>query len=463
MRTRGVVQQGNTPAAAVRAVARASALALLVLLFPGPASGEPYELRYHVVRSFSTLVYRPAGGDRLLDWDVNSPDGIAWDGNGIWVSGCDTMTLLKLDPNTGGEIERWRLPMEDMTDHLAWDGRYLWGNIHSMPGDPPPYDGRLVQIDVEGRKIVHTVEVPFRDAASMTPMGMGWDGRYLWTQDPRTDDIYRIDPETGEGRDAPIFGTPTFNGEHVEACGLSWDGYSCLWISDLAHGAYFQVTPDTGEMISYLAPPDNPDPDRYGSFRPPGVKKLFTGMTTDGRRVWIVDEIEGNPLLYQIDVDFPHAGPCAHPVEDGEACVPEGQPFCFEGSVCYGGICTSRCDVEGQGCAKDQACGAESGEPVCVPALPDGDPCVPGAFPPCRDGAFCAGEAGEAVCAARCNTDDDCTVGLLCGAVAEEPVCIQEPAGGCSCRYVAHRGTLGWLVVVLVLGFAARFLHPAKR
>ena len=47
----------------------------------------------------------------------------------------------------------------------------------------------------------------------------------------------------------------------------------------------------------------NPDPTKYGKFRPDHVKQLFTGMTTDGERVWIVDEMEGNPLVYEIYED----------------------------------------------------------------------------------------------------------------------------------------------------------------
>ena len=128
----------------------------------------------------------------------------------------------------------------------------------------------------------------------------------------------------------------TIDGEPIYPCGLSWDEHSCMWISDLNKGLFIQVDPTTGEAISYLDPPDNPDPAKYGAFRPSYVTKLFTGMTTDGRRVWAVDEVEGNPLVYEVAVDFPTTGPCAHPVETGEFCVPEGEPFCGRDALCVG-------------------------------------------------------------------------------------------------------------------------------
>jgi len=341
------------------------------LCLPSLATAAPYELEYEVENVFSTI-YDQSGFEPLY-WPINGTDGLAWDGEGVWASSCDSMLIAKFDPETGEVIDELSYPADAhdfMMDHMAWDGQYLWGNVHSMPGDDEPYMGHLLQIDIETGEEVRRIEVPFRDADSMTPMGTAWDGQYLWTQDPRYGEYYRIDPETEEGTDEPFLSGLRYNFNAISPCGISWDGYSCLWISDLNHGYYFQVEPLTGEVVSYIDPPDNPDPAKYGQYRPPSVTKLFTGMTTDGDRVWIVDEIEGNPLLYQIDVDFPTTGLCAHPVDDGESCEPDGEPFCFDSSFCMGesgaAACVQSCEVEGQECDAGFVCGDTDGNPVCV-------------------------------------------------------------------------------------------------
>ncbi len=332
----------------------ASALALVVgLVFPLGAGAQVPELTYTVVRSWSTLydtsvLPNPAYGP------VNSPDGIAWDGSGLWVTQCGGENFARFD-ETGNFLEAFSLPGGEFADHLAWDGTYMWANLHSHPDDPRASDptasptGRLIQIDIASHEIVRTIEIPWADWR-MAPMGLGWDGQRLWTNSHMDKELFSIDPDTLEGLETPAFMNPVnpFNPpDRVRACGNAFDGQSCLWVSDLSTGVYFQVDTTTGEIASYLRPPDNPDPTRYGSFRPPEVRKLFTGMTTDGEdRVWIMDEIEGNPLVYEINVDFPTTGPCAHPVALGEACVPGGEPFCRTGAVCAGEAGAETCQEE---------------------------------------------------------------------------------------------------------------------
>ncbi len=351
------------------------ALAAFVLS-SGSARAEPYELSYTVTNSFSTIYEET--DDWSLYWPINGTDGLAWDGEGVWASSCDSMLLAKFDPETGDVIDEIEYPEDAhhmMVDHMAWDGQYLWGNVHSMPGDPEPHMGHLIAIDTATGDVAKKIEVPFRDADSMTPMGTAWDGEYLWTQDPRYGEYYRIDPETGEGADTPYWDDLRFNNRPIYPCGVSHDDYSCMWISDLNKGYYIQVDIETGEVVSYLEPPDNPDPDKYGEYRPDSVTKLFTGMTTDGRRVWVVDELEGNPILYQLDVDFPNTGLCAHPVENGETCVPDGEPFCFSESACAGDsgaeVCTPRCDVAGQECGEGFEC-STTAPTECVEVVEEG-------------------------------------------------------------------------------------------
>ena len=407
-------------------------MGLLVVWRPAQAQ-ELEPLAYETVTSFSTLFGRE--GRDPLRWEVNGPDGIAWDGSGIWVTGCDSMVFGKLDV-TGGLIEQFRLPGMEMADHLAWDGEYLWGVVHSMPGQPGPPDGRIIKTDTAAAEVVHTIEVPFRNANTMSPMGLAWDGTYLWSMDPDNQDIYRIDPVTGEGKDRPIYKTPIINGQRVAPCGISWDGHSCLWMSVLSHGVYLQIDPRTGEAVSYISPPDNPDPTRFGAFRPPGVTKLFTGMTTDGDRVWVVDEIEGNPLIYELDVEFPTTGTCAHPVEIGQACVMGGQPYCDNNAICFtqgaASTCHARCTRAAGDCPEGSTCWTQ-------PEV--GDVCIPGAnsggfATACVDAAECQSAlcvvpvaTGVGLCSETCDplAADACPAGFVCDESNGANVCQPHP------------------------------------
>lgn len=422
----------------------AMTLCLFTTFYPSLSNAQPTGLQYEVVNSFSTL-FDMSDRDPLR-WAINSPDGLAWDGSGLWVSSCDSAVFAKFDVETGEVIDQFVLPDMEMADHLAWDGSYLWGVVHSMPDMPGPAEGRLIQIDTELHRIINTVEVPFRDADAMSPMGLGWDGEHLWVNDPRFGDVYRIDPVSGNGSDTPFFRAPLHLGRQLYPCGISWDGHSCLWVSDLHYGTYFQITPDTGDIVSFLVPPDNPDPTRYGAFRHASVTRLPTGMTTDGERVWVVDEIEGNPLVYELAVDFPTTGRCARPVANGDACSAEGQHFCGADSMCFGmngseEICHPRCDVEGQECAEGQVCGTQTGAPVCIAALMNGESCELDVDPPCSDDSVCYGEEGSEECHPRCDVEgQECGDGEVCGADSGEMVCVPGPVDGCECTAAAARG-----------------------
>ncbi len=346
-----------------RTLATTMILAAVWGLSQSARAAEPLRLEYTVVKTFSPL-YDQSGSDPL-QWGINSTDGLAWDGSGIWMTACGDRRLGKLDEN-GMLLDEITLPDVAGSDHIAWDGQFLWAVVHSMPNDPGPSDARLIQIDTTARSIINTVALPWGDKAVMAPMGLAWDGQRLWTHHPGTREIYRIDPVSGAGKDQPIYAAPSFQDQQLTPCGISWDAQTCLWISDLnvsvggGRGGYFQVAPETGEIVSYLVPPDNPEPTKYGAIRPASVTKLFTGMTTDGERVWVVDELEGNPPSPTLDVEFPTTGPCAHPAAENESCVPDGQPFCGKEAVCYGEpgaeTCQAACDPSAPSCPEGLIC-----------------------------------------------------------------------------------------------------------
>jgi hypothetical protein len=405
-------------------------LAAVLLAAPSTIKAQSLtQLKYKVVGSFSTIYNKQ--GTSALQWEINGPDGLAWDGSGIWVTSCETVTLAKFS-TTGKIIESFRVPMSDgrmnMTDHLIWDGTYIWGVVHSMPRDPGPDDGRIIAIDTKNQKVVKTISLPFRDKRTMTPMGLAYDGKHFWTNDATNKVYYRIDAETGAGKNSPYMGPFVVQGRTVTPCGISWDEHACLWISDLGFGAYFQVDPKTKQIVSFLSPPDNPDPTKYGSFRPSSVKKLFTGMTSDGTsHVWVVDELEGNPLMYELDVQFPTTGPCAHPVATGKTCVPGGQPYCGKDDICWGDTsatsktCHRTCTRASANCPAGSTCWTRPGT---------GDVCLPGR----TDGGF----------KATCKTDGDCQSAVCSGSSAESPgfcteACTPGAANACAEGYACQQ------------------------
>jgi hypothetical protein len=364
--------------------------AALITLLPCAASAAP-ALEYESVRSFTTLVVRE--GADPLGWLVQSPDGVGWDGTGLWVAECTGTTFAKLDPNDGKLIETFSLPDQDQTEHLVWDGSFLWGVVHLKPGTGPHDhipDGRLIKIDPTTKTIVKTIDLPFMDATTMSPMGLAYDGKYFYSMDVKNLDIYQIDPETGAGTDTPWMKTPTLDGKVVNnPCGISYDAKSgCFWIADLTLGKFVVMDPKSGEVPYVLDPPDNPDPTKYGNYRP-GLKKLFTGSAHDGRRVWVVDEMEGNPLVWELDVTFPSSGPCAHSVTSGEACGATGTPCDPNIAACIGESGDARCEpLCGTGkpaCAAGTSCQTSGGIDVCLTGDPSAAPSGGGG-----DGGGCA-------------------------------------------------------------------------
>ncbi len=120
-------------------------------------------------------------------------------------------------------------------------------------------------------------------APSPCPTGLTFDGEMLWSLDRKTDQIYRINPETGEidrQFDAPGYFTT----------GLAWDGKH-LWISDMDFtntetesysGKIYQVCPQSGKLLNVImAPTSNPQ-----------------GLAWDGTCLWVSDN--GDDMIYRI-------------------------------------------------------------------------------------------------------------------------------------------------------------------
>ena len=81
-----------------------------------------------------------SGADCVLD-----PQGIAWDGEWLWVTNEGSMPphdsyILKIDPLTGDVVDRWRASSYAECG-AAYDGRHLWTTgVHNPNGIQPPWE-----------------------------------------------------------------------------------------------------------------------------------------------------------------------------------------------------------------------------------------------------------------------------------------------------------------------------------
>ena len=255
---------------------------------------------------------------------VMSPDGIFWDGTHIWTTECTSEDIYKLDPTDGTVVAKHTIP-GILIDHFTWDGSSLWVNDH--------HDGSLIRkIDLDALEVVENFAIPWDNV-----MGVAWDGVHLWTTDPSTNQLFQLDPTTGEITDVLDFDFPGY-ALSEQTCGIGWDGV-CLWVGDIVSRKYHQVDPATGEVVLTITAPG-------------GEESLPTGFAWDGSYMWVVDENPSNPTIFQLDVELLKSGPCAHGARERENCDEASARSCIDGLTCARGdsedgpdICRPTCDL----------------------------------------------------------------------------------------------------------------------
>jgi outer membrane protein assembly factor BamB len=237
---------------------------------------------------------------------ISSPDGIEYLADGtLIVTNCSTDSIVVLDAEDGtylGQIASDGAMIDHFERNLL--DNTVWGATHEME-DMPIAEMSLVQIDPETGSVLTKFElerpVP-GDNPMGFPMGMGWDGEFLWTMDVENQIFYKLDPSNGEIVDQ--MNSPIFN-----ACGLGFDG-KCLWIG--AFDTYYLIDPATGNIELTIDPP-------YPSY--PDAIQMFTGFTWDGEYVYLDNECPYDETIYVIDFEFPTEGPCAHTINaEGGPC-----------------------------------------------------------------------------------------------------------------------------------------------
>jgi len=117
---------------------------------------------------------------------------------------------------------------------LAWDGRFLWNADYSS--------GKIYRID----PVTAEADVVLVCPGNLS--GLAWDGQSLWQSLHDGGTLRRINPETND------FDQTIMVWEHGWLAGVAWDGQH-LWAASQQKGQIFAVDRDSGEVVRTIPAP----------------------------------------------------------------------------------------------------------------------------------------------------------------------------------------------------------------
>ena len=250
------------------------AVLLLVLILTGSTSrawgqrnAQEPELSFAVVNSLDLGVQGNVTGLAWMGPDTlavltDIPDTLSQSG--------DREVVLVLRDRAGEVLRR-----EDFTGvldrTLAWDGEFLWSC-----GDARDGTSILYQIEPDTLR----VEEAF-DAPGHRPVGMCWDGRFLWLTDRDSGRVDRFDPEVKQITRSVV--TPGYS-----PFGVAWDGLY-MWVTDSGTGRLYRLA---GSRRNWNATIDT----RSFLFRGQDVHLLH-----DGQAFWYLPAGSTRALEIRID------------------------------------------------------------------------------------------------------------------------------------------------------------------
>ncbi len=195
-----------------------------------------------------------------FDTPGNYPSGLTWDGSHLWVTDFQTDKIYQLD-KTGKVLRSIESPAYWPTG-LAFDGKYLWNSDikGQIPQGDEYHNGRIYQIDPKDGFVLKTIAAP-----TPSPIGLTWDGQYLWCVDNLHRKLIQFDPN--DGTTIKEYSSPASSPQ-----GITFDG-EYLWISDRSTDEIYMVNPKTGNVIIIAKAPG----------------KYCRDLAYDGANLWNVD------------------------------------------------------------------------------------------------------------------------------------------------------------------------------
>ncbi len=200
------------------------------------------------------------------DW---FPNGLAWDGNYLWLLGGHYDTFYKI--NTGGSVISSFTPSEPggfNGDGAAFDGTNLWGMFLESTASP----GEVYEYTTSGTYV----------SSFMCPeiyhFGMTWDGNNLWVSCRGSQVIYEM---SKEGIVLSSFSIP-----HTNPGDMAWNG-THLFYTAKDDKLIVEVTTD-GIIV------DTYDVTTISSDMKP------TALTFDGSNFWVSDQ--EHDIIYEVEL-----------------------------------------------------------------------------------------------------------------------------------------------------------------
>jgi hypothetical protein len=233
----------------------------LWIVDPSDGASHVYLLSYsgEVIRHFPT--------------DGDTPSGMTFDGETLWLASTYSREIIRVDPWTGETIARYFTPGA--------------GVIFNMPGDPTSRRSPLSPIRTDpaaaGAPAQPQPSAPgsgggggqrqpgaYREGTG--GHGMEWRNGRLWLATPPARMIYRIDPDSWTVEHM-------FPSVDKRPHGIGFEG-DHLWESDSDHSTFYKRDPETGEVLDVIRLSDA-DPIPHG-------------MTVWDGYIWWCDDVTNN-------------------------------------------------------------------------------------------------------------------------------------------------------------------------
>ena len=229
-------------------------------------------MRVFFVVLFALPVITVAGSVNVMssfyspDW---FPNGLAWDGNYLWLLGGHYDTFYKI--STDGSVISYFTPAEPGEKNgngAAFDGTNLWGIFLESTSSP----GEVYEYTTSGTYVSSFL------CPGIWHFGMTWDGNNLWISCPGSQMIYEMSTE----------GTvlSSFSISHTGVGDMAWNG-THLFYTAKEDKLIVEVTTDGTVVDTY-------DVSGISSGMRP------TALTFDGNNFWVSDQ-ESN-IIYEVEL-----------------------------------------------------------------------------------------------------------------------------------------------------------------
>jgi streptogramin lyase len=178
---------------------------------------------------------------------------LAWGGGYLWASNwtndSSSDEIYKINPEDGTIVASFNVPLASSANGIAWDGNKLWVGDENY---------KIYKINPKNGKIIKSVSIP-ENSGPANPRGLAWDGQNIWAG-YQGDGVIKKHKKNGQviaSFDSPLGwtqqGLDYYNG-HLWAAGSNEeDGI-------FGPPVICEIDPLTGAEISHLAPFTPQDP-----------------------------------------------------------------------------------------------------------------------------------------------------------------------------------------------------------